>query len=63
MTGTAFKRMTTQPFIFLYGKTETNFPGISEAGRGILEALEPFIEKNAVKITGPCVWACGWMQE
>jgi effector-binding domain-containing protein len=50
------ERKKAKPFLFLFGQAETDLPGIGDAGRVILDALEPFVKENGIKPTGPGVW-------
>jgi effector-binding domain-containing protein len=51
------KRVKAKPFTFLYGESETEFPGISGSGRKIMDKLMPFMEKRGIAVGGACVWA------
>lgn len=50
------QKQTSDPFWFLFGETETDFPGIASSGGKIMDGINAYVEAQGIQPAGPVIW-------
>lgn len=50
------QKQTSDPFWFLFGEAETDYPGIAAAGGKIMDVINAHVKSLEIHPTGPVIW-------